>query len=51
MVNLVKICKNKTNGNLLIFCQSTFTYLLPVHNGDIRKGPNSEYLLSKSIFS
>ena len=44
------IFKNKTNGNLLIFCQSTFTYLLPVHNGDIRKGPNSEYLLSKVNF-
>ena len=34
----MSIFKNKTNGN--------YSDLLPVQNGDIRKGPNSEYLLS-----
>ena len=43
------IFKNKTNGNLLIFCQTVIN-LLPVQNGDIREGQNSEYLLSKVNF-
>ena len=42
--------KIKTNGNLLIFCQTTATYFR-CKNGDIREGgQNLKYLLSKVNF-
>ena len=42
--------KNKTNGNLLIFYQTTTTYFR-CKNGDIREGDRIlEYLLSKVNF-
>ena len=41
--------KIKTNGNLLIFCQTTST-CFRCKNGDIREGQNLEYLLSKVNF-
>ena len=40
--------KIRTNGNLLIFCQTTTTYFGA--KMDKRGGQNLEYLLSKSIF-